>query len=156
MAEWSIVLFLIVVGLALVVVEIFFIPGTSLVGIVGFICMTIGVVLSFHYFGSEVGWLTLAGATSGSGLCFYLAFRTNAWRRFTLTTSLDGRANEVDLKKFTVGMIGIAKSALRPMGNGEFGSNIIEVRTMGEYADAGTPIRIVRLLHNQVIVEIIR
>lgn len=156
MAEWSIVLFLITVGLALVVVEVFLIPGTSFVGLVGFLCMTFGVVLSFYYFNSEVGWLTLAGATSGSGLCFYFAFRTNAWRRFTLTTSIDGRTNEIDAKKFPVGMVGVAKSALRPIGNGEFGVDTIEVKTLGEYVDAGTPIRIIRLSSNQVIVEKIR
>jgi membrane-bound ClpP family serine protease len=153
MTEWAIVISLVSFGLLLLVVEVIFIPGTTIVGVGGVVCILIAITLSFKYFGSEGGWMTLAGSMVASGGLFYLAFRTKAWNRFTITTSIDGRANEIETSKFILGMEGKAISALRPSGKGEFENHIVEVRTLGDYVDSGTPIRIIRILPNQVLVE---
>lgn len=153
MAEWSIVILLVLAGLILVVVEVIFIPGTTLVGVAGFICMIVGIILSFRYFGAETGWLTLGGSTAASGVFIYLAFRTNVWKRFALRSSIDSRVNEVEQSNFVVGLEGLALSALRPVGKGEFGGNVSEVRTSGEYIDAGESIRIIKVSSNQILVE---
>ncbi|HZY80676.1 MAG TPA: NfeD family protein [Cyclobacteriaceae bacterium] len=155
MAEWTIVICFVLFGLLLVIVEVIFIPGTTVVGIAGFISMIVGIILSFKYFGGETGWLTLGGATAASGVLLYVALRTNVWRRFAINSSIDSKVNEVEALKFAVGMEGVALSALRPIGKGEFGGNVGEVRTMGEYVEAGSRIRIVRVSTNQIIVEII-
>jgi membrane-bound ClpP family serine protease len=155
MNEWAIVISLITFGLLLLIVEVIFIPGTTIVGVGGVILVLIGIVLAFKYFGGETGWITLAGVTVASGGLLFYAFRTNAWNRFTISTSIDSRANEIELSKFTLGMHGRAISALRPGGKGEFENNIVEVRTLGDYVDSGSAIRIIRVLPNQIIVEII-
>lgn len=155
MAEWTLVICFVLFGLLLVVVEVIFIPGTTVVGIAGFISMIVGIILSFKYFGGETGWLTLGGAATASGVLLYVALRTNVWRRFAINSSIDSKVNEVEALKFAVGLEGLALSALRPMGKGEFGGNVAEVRTMGEYVEAGSRIRIVKVSINQIIVEII-
>jgi membrane-bound ClpP family serine protease len=156
MTEWTIVILLILFGLALIIVEVIFIPGTTFVGLLGLISMVIGIVLSFSKFGAETGWLTLAASTVASGALIYISFRTNTWRRFSLNSTIDSKMNEVELLKFSIGMQGIALSALRPIGKGEFDEEVLEVRTNGEYVEAGSKIRIVRLTTNQVLVEIIK
>ena len=50
MMEWITVLALIIFGLCLVVVEIIFVPGTTLVGVMGFLFLVAGVYLGFEYF----------------------------------------------------------------------------------------------------------
>jgi membrane-bound ClpP family serine protease len=115
--------------------------------------MIVGIIFSFRYFGAETGWLTLGGSTAASGLFLYLSFRTNVWKRFALKASIDSKVNEIEATKFVVGMEGIALSALRPVGNGEFGGNVVEVRTNGEYVEAAESIRIIKVSPNQVIVE---
>jgi len=155
MAEWTIILLLILFGLALIIVEVIFIPGTTFVGVLGLVSMIIGIILSFSKFGSEAGWLTLAASTVASGVLLYVSFRTNTWRRFALNSTIDSKMNEIELLKFSVGMEGVALSALRPIGKGEFDDEILEVRTNGEYVEAGSKIRIVRVTTNQVLVEII-
>jgi hypothetical protein len=97
----------------------------------------------------------LGGATAASGVLLYTAFRTNIWRRFALKNTIDSKVNEIEVNKFFVGMEGVALSALKPIGKGEFGGNIIEVRTNGEYVDASKAIRILKVSPNQVTVEII-
>jgi membrane-bound ClpP family serine protease len=155
MNEWIIVITLVLLGLALVIVEVIFIPGTTLVGVAGLVCLIVGILLSFRYFGSETGWLTLGGSTAASGVLLYTAFRTDVWRRFALKGSIDSKVNEIEVQNFFIGMEGVALSALRPMGKGEFGNITTEVRTNGEYVDAGKPIRVVKVSSNQIIVEII-
>jgi membrane-bound ClpP family serine protease len=53
MVEWSIVVSLIVTGLILVVIEIFFVPGTTFVGLLGFLCLVIGVALRSRFISQE-------------------------------------------------------------------------------------------------------
>jgi membrane-bound ClpP family serine protease len=155
MAEWTIVICFVLFGLLLVIVEVIFIPGTTVVGIAGFISMIVGIILSFKYFDAETGWLTMGGATAVTGVLMYIALKTNIWRRFAINSSIDSKVNEVEAIKFAVGMEGKAVSALRPIGKGEFGGNVAEVRTQGEYVEAGSRIRIIRVSVNQIIVEII-
>lgn len=156
MAEWTIVISLVLFGLLLVIVEVIFIPGTTLVGVAGFISMVVGIILAFKYFGGETGWIALGGSTAASGILLYVALRTNVWRRFAINTSIDSKVNEIEALNFVVGMEGVALSALRPIGKGEFGGNVAEVRTLGEYVEAGSRIRIARVSTTQIVVEIIK
>jgi membrane-bound ClpP family serine protease len=151
--EWLTVISLIVIGIVLIIVEIIFVPGTTVVGIMGGILAAIGVVLSFNHFGDTIGWLTLASTALLSGIMFYWSLRSRAWERFSLKSSIDGRVNEVDTKSLRVGEEGKAISALRPVGKAELGGKFLEVTTLGSYIDTGTRIKIVRVSSNQIVVE---
>lgn len=151
--EWITVASLIGIGLILIIVEVIFIPGTTFVGIAGFIFLVAGVALSFNYYGKEVGWIIFGSSAVLSGGLFYLAFRTNAWSRFALKSSIDSKVNEGELDSFTQGQEGVAVSTLRPVGKAEINNKIVEVTTLGDYVDSGTPVRIIKVLSNQIIVE---
>jgi membrane-bound ClpP family serine protease len=151
--EWLTVISLVVIGITLVIVEFIFIPGTTIVGIFGIIAIMAGIVLSFQYFGSPVGWYTLGGTGVLCGVMFYYAFRTRAWERFSLKSTVEGRVNEVDTDTLKAGEEGQAVSALRPMGKAELRGKMVEVTTLGNYVDSGTRIRIVRISTNQIVVE---
>ena len=153
MIEWTIVIALILFGLGLIVVEIIFIPGTTVVGVLGFAFLVIGAGLSFHYFGSEAGWITVGGAAVASGLVFYYSFKTNVWGRFALKSSIQSKVNEGEKKGLLQGQEGVAVSALRPIGKGEWDNKIYEVKTQGGYVEAGTKIRIVKISINEIVVE---
>jgi membrane-bound ClpP family serine protease len=126
--EWLTVISLIVVGIILVVVEIIFVPGTTVVGLLGGLLAVVGVVLSFSYFGNQTGWYTLAATSILSGGLLYWSLRSRAWE-------------------------GSAVSALRPMGKAEIGGRLFEVTSLGIYIETGTRIRIVRVSSNQIVVE---
>jgi membrane-bound ClpP family serine protease len=151
--EWTTVISLILVGLLLIVIEVIFIPGTTLVGLAGFLIVVAGLVFSFVYFGSDTGWAILGGTAVLSGVLFYLAFKGNVWSRFALKSSIDSKVNEGDLDQFKEGMEGVAVSTLRPIGNAEIDNKIIEVTTQGEYVPSGSKIRIIKISFNQITVE---
>jgi membrane-bound ClpP family serine protease len=153
MVDWMIVLSLTFFGLALLIIEIIFVPGTTVVGLLGFLFMAIGVGLSFKYFGSEVGWTTVGGTAVASGVLLYFSFKSNLWGRFALKTTSEGKLNEGEMDQLAPGQEGVAVSALRPVGKAELNSRMVEVKTLGEYVDSGTRIRIIKILSNQIIVE---
>jgi membrane-bound ClpP family serine protease len=151
--EWVTVISLILFGLALVVAEIIFVPGTTVVGIIGFIFLIAGVSFGFKYFGSETGWILVGVTAVVSGLVFYYSFKTNVWGRFSLKSSIDSKVNEGNLNTLTVGLEGKTTSALRPIGKALLGEKEYEVKTSGDYLDTGSAIRIVKINSNQIIVE---
>ena len=151
--EWITVISLILFGLALIVAEIIFVPGTTLVGVLGFVSLIAGVGLSFHYFGRSIGWVATGGAAVGSALVFFYSFKANVWGRFALKSSIHSKVNEGELDGLAPGQEGIALSALRPVGKAEVAGRTYEVKTMGGYVTTGTKIRIIQILSNQIIVE---
>jgi len=151
--EWVTVISLILFGLALVVAEIIFIPGTTVVGIVGFIFLIAGIAFGFKYFGSETGWILVGVTAVISGMVFYFSFKTNVWGRFSLKSSIDSKVNEGNLNSLVVGLEGKTTSSLRPVGKAQLGDKEYEVKTVGDYLDSGSAIRIVKINSNQIIVE---
>jgi membrane-bound ClpP family serine protease len=151
--EWVTVISLILFGLALVVAEIIFIPGTTVVGIIGFIFLIAGIAFGFKYFGSETGWVLVGVTAVISGLVFYFSFRTNVWGQFSLKSSIDSKVNEGNLNSLVVGLEGKTTSSLRPVGKAQLGDKEYEVKTVGDYLDSGRAIRIVKIISNQIIVE---
>src|SRR5690242_4369502 len=117
--EWVIVVSLVVFGLALIVAEIIFVPGTTLVGVLGFAFLILGAGLSFRYFGSTAGWITVGITAAASAIILYYSFSTNVWRRFSLKTSSNSKVNEGELDQLVVGVEGQTTSTLRPVGKAE-------------------------------------
>jgi membrane-bound ClpP family serine protease len=153
MVEWTTVSSLILFGLLLLIAEIIFVPGTTVVGLVGFIFMAVGVGLSFRYFGSETGWTIVGGTSVVTGLLLYLAFKANVWSKFALKSSIDSKVNEGEMKELEAGQEGITTSTLRPIGKAEVNGKTYEVRTNGEYIESGTRIKIIRISSHQIFVE---
>jgi membrane-bound ClpP family serine protease len=153
MVEWITVISLIFFGLALIVVEIIFVPGTTLVGVLGFGFLILGVGLSFRYFDAETGWITVGATAVASGAILYYSFSSNVWGKFSLKTSSNSKVNEGELDELKVGAEGQTISALRPIGKAELNNKTFEVKTLGEYLDSGKRIRVIKILSNQIIVE---
>ncbi len=153
MVEWLSVLALIVLGIILIVAEILFVPGTTVVGILGLAAMVVGFYLGFEYFGNITGWWILILSSTISIVALVVAFRQRSWERFSLKDTNKSKFNEdlaVDLKP---GDEGITISVLRPIGKAEFSDNEFEVKTLGGYLNAGTRIKIIRIEQNNIFVE---
>lgn len=153
--EWTLVITFILIGLGLIVVEVILVPGTTLVGVVGFCLAVAGVVMSFKFFGNTVGWVTLGVSGIVALGMLYWSLRTGAWKQFSLKESIDSKVNEGQLANLKEGQEGTAVSSLRPMGKAEVAGTLYEVRTLGGFIDSGTKIKIVKISSNQIVVEAI-
>jgi len=153
MVMWIVVLSLLVMGLALILVELVFIPGTTLVGLLGLIFTVVGLVICYNHFGSDTGFYFLMGTLVTTLVGLFYSFRTGAWSKFSLKTSIDSRVNEGLTEQLKVGDEGITVSTLRPIGKAQFHGQNFEVKTMGGYAEAGQKVKIIQIQYNQIVVE---
>ncbi len=150
---WMIIISLLFLGLALIIVEIVLVPGTTVVGVIGVIFVGAAVLITFNQQGREVGWYMLLGSASVTALALYFGFRSNTWSRFANNSVIKSKVNEGLTATLQLGDEGVALSTLKPMGTAQFKSGQFEVKTLGDYVDVGTKVTIVHLDGNQIIVK---
>lgn len=140
-------LLFIVLGLVLIAVEVWLIPGFNVVGIGGTFMIVFGIAYAFMEHGLSGGILATATTIVLGGLLVYLLFKTGAWKRFVLhaklTSSLD--VDPEERKEAPIlGQLGTAITPLRPSGvvRLETGDRI-EVTTEGQFIASGSRVRVV-------------
>ncbi|MCK5206806.1 MAG: hypothetical protein KAQ79_02260 [Cyclobacteriaceae bacterium] len=140
--DWITVILLIIAGIALMIIEIIFVPGTTILGIIGAALMVFGVIIGYSTFGTQTGTIILVSAVVTGGAITVISFRTGVWKRFALKTAIKSKFNE-DIKiEHLLGAEGITLSALRPYGKAEIYNLTYEVKTLGNYLTAGTKIKV--------------
>ena len=147
---------LILVGLALVAVEVAVVPGLNVVGVAGVLGAAAGLVLAFVEFGVWGGLGALAATALASGGLGYLLWESGAWGRFVLTDSLRSDVDEAETESRArlLGRTGTAVTPLRPAGVAEVDGARVEVETEGAFVAAGSRVRVVALDRRRVIVRL--
>lgn len=150
---WIFIIALLLIGLALIVLEVVFVPGTTLVGIMGVVFLGAAIMSSYRNFGTETGHFVLVGTAVFTAITLFFSFRSNAWSRFANKSSIKSRVNEGLTEGLSLGQEGVAVSTLKPIGKVRFDIGEFEVKTLGDYVDVGTKVTIVHLQENQIIVK---
>lgn len=149
---------LILVGLALVAVEVSLVPGFNVVGVLGVVGTAVGVVYAFIEFGPAGGLGTLAATLLAAGGLFYLLWESGAWDRFVLSDSLrrDADADEAEhaSRAQMLGKRGTALTPLRPGGVADVEGTRVEVETEGAFVAAGSRVRVVAMDRRRYIVRL--
>ena len=156
MSAWVAIIVLLAIAGLLMVLELFLIPGTTLVGILSLVLWVIAIGWAFVSLDAEIASWVLAGSLVGGASLIIYAMKSGTWKHFTLKSvhqsQVEGSgANIRSLLK--VGDVGTARSALRPIGYASFHKQRIEVRTFGGYIDAGESICIAKLDGQQIFVQ---
>ena len=143
---------LILLGLALVFLEIFFIPGTTLFGIAGGVALIIGVSLVYVYFGNDWGHRILLGSLVAVVIAILLGFRVIQSNKLAMKAQVDGRVNELQTSVM-VGDIGHTVSVLRPNGKANFNGTKAEVYSQGDYIERDSQVIITRITSDKIFVK---
>lgn len=169
LANWA-DLILILVGVGLLGIEIFVIPGFGITGITGIACIIIGVYLALTRVAIPVyPWdferLQNAGKTVLIGIFSFSVLvaitwkylpRTFIFQKISLSHTQKAEAGyTVQMEKEKedwLGVVGVAETVLRPAGKGRFEGRLLDVVTQGDYIEAGTRIRIVEVQGNRYVV----
>lgn len=170
LAEWLDVL-LVVVGLGLILLEIFVLPGFGLAGVGGILCLGAGIYLALTNVAiPEYTWdyarLKDAGISfvTACGLIVLLAVaaarilpQTPIYRRIVLVHAQEPQLGYVvqsmEDESRAIGLKGRAATVLRPAGRGRFGGKVYDVVSRAEYIEEGTPIVIVEVDGNRYVVD---
>ncbi|GAB4246903.1 MAG: hypothetical protein Tsb0034_25970 [Ekhidna sp.] len=154
--DWLTLTGFILFGTLLIVAEIIFVPGTTVVGILGFIFSVYGIYLGYDYFGATTGTLILIGTLLLNLVAFVMAFKSKSWERFSLKGTMTGRFNDDFKYDIKVGDKGMTISSLKPVGKAAFGNNEIEVHSNGGYVNENIEIEVVRMESSKIFVQPIK
>src|SRR4028118_617186 len=110
------VLILVFIGLVLLLVELIFLPGTTFVGILGFLVLAGGVWLGYEKMGAANGHIILSIALVLSIAIVLFSFKADVWSKFALKDVNHSRVNENVKPQLQEGDTGRSLSALRPSG----------------------------------------
>jgi membrane-bound ClpP family serine protease len=150
--DWLLLTALVITGLALIVVEILFVPGTTIVGLLGFACTITAIFGAYNLFGSPAGNYFLVGSVVTFSVVIYLSFRSNLWMKFANKKAITSKVNEGMLESMLEGMEGVTVSDLKPVGNAEFNKKVMEVVSSGNLIETGQPIKIIKIKDNRIFV----
>jgi membrane-bound ClpP family serine protease len=151
----GLIVFLVLLGILLFLVEFLVLPGVTIAGIGGAISMVAAVVLSFYYYGTTVGFLVLLGTSGLIVITAVLMLKSGTWKKVMLTREIDGKVDLIHKEEGRVkeGDRGRSVSRLNPMGkvmvNGEF----YEARSEDKYIDQNNEIEVIRVDTNRLIVK---
>jgi len=151
--SWLIIISLIIIGIIFLLLEILVVPGTTLVGLAGAGLMVGGIVKAFSTYGLQAGVLTLAGSLVLSVLAIALALKSNTWKKAMLGSEIDGRVNVVEPDKVVAGDEGLAITRLNPMGKAMIKDDFYEVTSKDNLISENTPIVVVKVEGNKIIVK---
>lgn len=157
-ANWEIAVFFI--GLILIALEIFVIPGFGVAGIAGIVCVVGSLI--FMMLGNDIfdfeyvpaGEITKAATAVGAGvfgsmlLLIILGYRFTESKMFqrvalVATQKKDEGYIATFYKEDMVGKDGMAVTILRPSGRVEIDDEIYDAYTRGEYVERGTKVVVV-------------
>ena len=159
----SLELLLFILGVMLLAVEIFLIPGFGVTGISGLALMAGGLVLSRQDFIiPDYQWqieiflrnllvVMVALVSSGvlAALIMALFPRLPLFNRLILTTPIQQELVSREPPLVTA-RTGVALTDLRPAGKGQFEDDVFPVESDGEYIPAGSRIRIIEQSGNRI------
>jgi len=151
----GVVIGLLLLGILLLLLEILFVPGTTIVGVGGIILLAIGIYLSYAYLGTVAGHISLASCVVVVILSLAVLLKGNTWKRMALDSSIDSRSLVNMSTQVTVGDRGVTVSRLNPMGKALFGEKMLEVTADGEFVDEAKDIEVVKVEQNKIKVKIV-
>lgn len=147
---------LILIGLALLVVEVYLTPGVNLFGIAGGLCVIAGIVVSFVELGSLGGLMVSAGSVGVLGALIYIMWQSGALEHFVLDKNIEDdpemTARLTESRTRYIGMRGIAVTPLRPTGIVEIDGQRLEVETEGGFIASGSEVRVLTVTRTRYIV----
>lgn len=156
--NWEILAF--VIGIILLAVEFFVIPGFGVFGVTGIVLTLGGLVLGmlpnevfdFEWVPSsqlfEALLTVILAALAAVGLVFWLTPKVNEWGAFkhlALATTQD-RAQGFTARVYSeslIGKVGTVHSRLRPSGKIELDGEIFDAYSRGEFLEQGEAIEVI-------------
>lgn len=152
--SWLVIIGLILVGIIFLLLEVLVVPGTTIVGLIGAGMLIGAVVTAFSTFGVAAGVLTLVGSLLISIMAIVMALKSNTWRKAMLNTEINGRVNVVEPNKIIIGDEGVSITRLNPMGKAMIKDEYYEVTSKDNLINENTPIVVVKVDGNKIIVKL--
>lgn len=158
-------------GMMLLAVEVFVLPGFGLFGLAGVALMLVGLILGFQdflvpqtpydYAELKTNLLQIFASMIGSIAAMAIMLRylpgIPLFGRLVLSASEEAALGyetvPVVSREDLIGKRGYALSTLRPAGRADFGGEVLDVVTQGEFIATNQTVEVVEIRGNRVVVK---
>jgi len=154
----GLVIFLILLGLFLLVIEVLLIPGITIAGIGGALCMIAGIIIAFVSLGTITGVIVLLVTVVLTVITVVLMLKADTWKRLMLTKTIDGKVDLINKEEGKVkpGDAGITVTRLAPGGKVMVNGEYYEAKSIDMLIDPRSEIEVVKIDDNKLIVKPIK
>lgn len=151
----GLIIFLIILGLLLFIVEFMLIPGVTIAGIGGAACLVTAIVFSFATYGTQTGLLTLGLTVLVMVVLTVLMLKAGTWKKFALKATIDSKVDTVGAEegKVKAGDKGVTVTRLAPGGKVLVNGEYFEAKAIDILVDPKQEIEVVRIEDNKLIVK---
>ncbi len=151
--DWITIIGLLALGITLIGLEVIFIPGSTFVGVLGFIASACGIYFAYVEKGDLSGHLAFGGSVAVSVLLLFIGIKAKMYKKMGLNEVIDGKSpNKIHID-LAVGTLGKSTSALRPSGQAQFGEHDFEVHSVFGFVESNTEIEVAEIKDNKIFIK---
>lgn len=150
--ELSIAISLMVLGLILLLLEMFLVPGISVAGVGGVLSVAASIYYSYQL-SSSVGNVSLVVGVIMIAFLAWLFFRSKAIDRMSLNSSIEAKVDLQTGHDINEGDLGITTSRLAPIGKAKINGQFVEVKSEAGFVDENTKIIVLKVLDTNILVK---
>jgi len=130
-----------VIGMALLILEIVALPG-GVAGIFGGLLLAFGVWQSYMILGLNWGTVVLGGVVLFGVAMLIILMKGKTWKKFSLNEESDSTVNQ-EPTTVKVGATGKTIARLAPTGKALIDGELVEVHAINKFIDPDRPIEVV-------------
>jgi len=145
---------LIALGIVLILLEFFVVPGITVAGIGGLLLLISGVALSYSKYGTPDGHYLLAGTVIALIFILSIAFKSKTWKRISLNVAIDSKAKEDLSLIINKGDTGTTVSRLAPAGTILINDKLVEAESRSGFIDENEEVEVIKIKFNKIIVKL--
>jgi membrane-bound ClpP family serine protease len=151
----GLIIFLILLGILLFLLEFLVVPGITVAGVGGAISIVTAVVLAFYYHGPKAGLIVLAATLVVLILTVYFMLKAGTWKKLMLNKAIDSSVDNVHKMEGRVkeGDVGTTITRLNPMGKVQVNGEYYEAKSLDRLLDPGIAIEVIKVETNKLIVK---
>jgi membrane-bound ClpP family serine protease len=150
----AVIIFLMGIAVALILLEIFLLPGITIAGIGGALFAAGGMIFAYTV-GQTIGHVTLVASVLIFAGSFAWLLRSKSFNKVSLHTDVDSRLTSARELNIHPGDEGITLSRLAPIGKANIQNVVVEAKSTGGFIDEHTPVRVIRIDgYNVLVAEI--
>ena len=150
--SWPLIIIILIVGLALIALEIVALPG-AICGICGGVMVVVGIWQTYATHGSLAGNITLISSIITGFIMLVILMKSGTWKRFSLKEESDSKVNQIDSVAIAPGAKGHTISRLAPAGKAIINGEIVEVHSDGIFIEENKEVEVTEVEGYKITVK---
>ena len=153
--EITIIVLLLFLGVLLMLVEVFLLPGLTVAAVLSLCSFVTGLYFAYEYFGLMGFLISTICSFVVLVILFFVSIRKKSLKKLSLEDVIDSKSSENASVRLNIGDKGVTKTRLNPMGTVFVSGEMFEAKSFDGYVDSKVNVEIVGFADSVVVVKTI-